>query len=759
MPSRKISCAIASALILLILYTWGCNRQPAPPLLSGEVKPYKGKPGIHINGRPEAPVLYALTDVPGGRWSWEEVPQHNIGAFCAQGIRMYQLDIFLEHLWFEDGSFSVETAQKQVRGVQEVCPDAAVFFRFHLNCPKWWMEKHPEENVFYDKSEPSPDEPIGLSRILEADPRNPVRSSMASEKWRSAASEKLKLFCEQFAQTAEGNALIGIQVAYGVYGEWHQWGIINYEADFSRPMADHFRRWLKEKYHRIEELRTAWGDPAISFEAVSVPNTEERTVTTESIFRHPVHGRKVVDYYECQHELVAGNIIHFCKVVKESWPRPIITGTFYGYFFSVFHRQAAAGHLALHKVLRSKYVDYLSGPQAYYPENGYHAGEPYRSRSLLHSIFLHGKLWLDEYDQQPRRSWPYLGEKDNREVYEKTLTENVSMIRRNMLFPLLKGQGLWLYDFGLGGMQLNPENDKNIQAGSGGYWDNPVYMENIGKVKALADQFLHQEYTTAADVLAVYDTESIMYLPSTVDNKCPVTHQMVDWTTLALYYSGALFDPIHLDDLDKVDISRYKAVVFFNVFVLSDADRELINTKIARENRHLIWMYAPGYIRGNEISLSFVSDITGIKLDTLSFYSRPSLRINPGFAEAPEQKAWGDYAPLFFIADEEAMVFGRYAGLNRPGFGYKKLPEYTSWYMGLPVSDPQVFRRIFEQAGVQFYGPVKDVVYGGGDLLMIHTVKEGVRVWEKDGRRFEVEFDEVPATKVVEVGSGEVVLD
>lgn len=760
MPARKIPPAsILFAILSAILCAWGCNRQPVPPQLSGEVKPYKGKPTIHINGRPESPVLYALTDVPGGRWSWEEVPQHNISAFCAQGVRLYQLDIFLEHLWFEDGSFSVEAAQKQVRGVREVCPEAGIFFRFHLNSPKWWLDQYPEENVVYDKAEPSPDEHIGLSRILEADPRNPVRSSMASEKWRSAASEKLKLFCELFSQTPEGNALTGIQVAYGVYGEWHQWGIINYEADFSRPMAGHFRSWLRSKYNSVEELQTAWGDPAITFEAVSVPNTEERAVTTAGIFRHPVKDRKVIDYYECQHELVADNIIHFCKVAKENWPRPIIAGAFYGYFFSVFHRQAAAGHLALHKVLQSEYIDYLSGPQAYYPENGYHAGEPYRSRSLIHSIFLNGKLWLDEYDQQPRRSWPYLGEKDNRQVYEKTLVENVSMIRRNMLFPLLKGQGLWLYDFGLAGMHLNPENDKNIQSGTGGYWDNPVYMENIGKAKAIADQFLHEEFASAADVLAVYDTESILYLPSTVDRKCPVTHQQINWTTLALYYSGALFDPVHIDDLGKVDISSYKAVVFFNVFVLSDADREAIKTKIAGENRHLIWMYAPGYVKGNEISPSFVSDITGINLDTLSFCPRPSLTIEPGFAEAPEQKAWGDYAPLFFIRDKEAKVLGQFAGLNQPGFGYKKLPEHTSWYMGVPISDPLVFRKIFEQANVNFYAPVKDVVYGGGNLLMIHTVKEGVKEFEKNGQRFEIEFDEAPATKVIDIRSGRVILE
>jgi hypothetical protein len=233
----------------MLIFVVGCinktNHENTPTTktaaLNAEVKQYKGKPTIHINSKPESPVIYALPDVPGGRWSWDEIPQHNIDQFCQQGVKLYQLDIFLDYLWFEDGGFSVEKAQKQINGVLEVCPDASVFFRFHVNAPKWWIAKHPEENVVYDGIEASADENIGLSRILEADPRTPIRSSMASEKWKKATSEKLAEFCAAFSKTEEGIALIGIQVAYGVYGEWHQWGIVKNEADFSLPMQHHFK--------------------------------------------------------------------------------------------------------------------------------------------------------------------------------------------------------------------------------------------------------------------------------------------------------------------------------------------------------------------------------------------------------------------------------------------------------------------------------------------------------------------------------------
>ena len=725
----------------------------------GEVKQYKGKPTIYINDKPESPIIYALTDVPGGRWSWDEIPQYNIDQFCQQGVKLYQLDIFLDYLWFEDGSLNIEKAQQQINGVLEVCPDASVFFRFHVNAPKWWIAKNIEENVVYDGVEASPDENIGLSRILEADPRTPIRSSMASEKWKKASSEKLAQFCKAFSKTKEGKSLVGIQVAYGVYGEWHQWGIVKNEADFSMPMQNHFKKWLQDKYKTNEQLQHAWNNQIITFEKVTVPTTKEREVISAGIFRDPIKDMKVIDYYTCQHDLVADNIIHFSKVVKENWPRPIITGTFYGYFFSVFGRQASGGHLSLQKILKSEYVDYLSGPQAYYTENGYHSGEPYRSRSLIHSVFLNKKLWLDEYDQQPRRTWPYLAVDDNREVYKKTVIENVSQIRRNMLFPLLKGQGLWLYDFGPASMHLNPENDTNKQSGTNGYWDNPIYMDNIGKIKKIADEFLHKEFTSAADVLAVYDTESIKYMPSTMDNPPPITHQLLNWTSLALYYSGAIFDPIHIDDLDKVNISQYKAVVFFNTFKMDKKDKEIIKTNVAAQNRHLIWIYAPAYISGKELSVASVSDMVNINLKTMQYNKTPKIKINKSFAIVPEQSAFMPYDPVFYIDDKEVEILGSYSGINRVGFGYKKSEKFSSWYIGVPIMDYQIFNKIFEKAGVTKYAEEKDIVYGGGDLIMIHSIKKGTKEFTYKNKKIQIPFDTVPGTKVINKITGDVTLD
>lgn len=728
--------------------------------LSAEVKFHNNRPAIFIDGVPQAPVLYALSDVPGGRWSWEELPRHNTKAFCEQGVRLYQLDIFLEHVWPAPDSFRLEIARRQIRGVREVCPQAAVFFRFHVNAPQWWVAQFPEESTVYDSVEAELDQPVSLGRMVEADPRHPLRNSLASQRWLDEAGEKLGQFCRELAQTPEGDALAGIQVASGVYGEWHYWGILKNEADFAEPMQGHFRRWLRQKYGADEALQRAWGDASIRIDSASVPTTVERERTSAGIFRDPVLDRKVIDYYQCQHELVADDIIHFCRIVKENWPRPIITGTFYGYFFSVFNRQAFGGHLALHRVLQSEYVDYLSGPQAYYPDSGYEPGEPYRSRSLIHSVWLNGKLWLDEYDQQPKRTWPFLATRDNRENYERNVTANISMIRRNVLFPLLKGQGLWFYDFGPAGMHLHKKNEVNDQAGTAGYWDHPDYMTNIGRLKSLADSILQRPFRSNADVLAVYDTETILYMPSTEQKKCPVTEHVINWSTLALYYAGVVFDPVHLNDLGKIDLAQYKAVIFFNTFLLDEKEKGLIRNQVAAEGRHLVWIYAPGYLDGQSIDPGFVSEVTGMQLDTFHSQDIPQFMPHPALGEIPPQTAKGPYDPVFYIRDKAVKVLGRYAENRLPAFGRKDLNDHTSWYMAVPPTDHRIFLHMLEAAGARIYSREKEIVYAGGDYLMWHTTVPGVKsVPLEDGRSFTFEVKEAPATVVLDLVSGELVLE
>ncbi|MEP7230179.1 MAG: hypothetical protein ABI691_08000 [Ginsengibacter sp.] len=736
------------SIILSIFFFYTVPPLAAQQPLSAEVKMFNGRGAIYLNGVPEYPMIYALTDVPGGRWSWEELPRYNLQNFCNHGVRLVQVDLAFDHVWKADGSINTDTAQKQLSGVLDVCPNAAIILRFHVNPPKWWQQKHPEENTVYADTTSMPDIDWGLQRIIEDDEENPTRHSLASARWKEEATVKLIEFLAKLKTLPEAKALAGIQVAGGVYGEWHYWGFINNEPDVSLPMQQYFHGWLKEKYGTDAALQKAWNDKQVTLSKAGLPTLNERRSTQAGIFRLPANERKVIDYYEAQHQVVADDIIHFCKVVKENWPRPIITGAFYGYYYAVFGRETAGGHLQLQRVLNSPYVDFLSAPGAYYPD-AREMGDPYRSRGLVTSVRLHGKLWLDEMDQQTF----LLPLKDT--AYKTTLQKSIAQTRRNLLFTFTNGAGLWFYDFGPSGFNGGP---RLVDHGSFGWWDEPTLMQDIGQMKKLLDSSFRKTYTSGADVLLVHSTETFYYTGS--DRTASyMGHWANNWVPPAVFRSGVVHDVVHVDDLDKVNLDQYKAIVLVNTWLLTPTQKNLIQNKVAKNGRHLIWLYASGYTDGKILSKEFTETVTGMRMQLL-----PQDTITTVIIKTEGEKEYRynvqnkAVKPLLIVQDKNATTLGVIANTHYTAFARKTQKQYTSWYLALPPAQPELWRSIFSAAGAHIYNDSGDIFYNGSGLLVVHTATGGSRTIRlKNGQEITLELP-ANSTTVLDAQTGKMLL-
>lgn len=736
---------------------------PSPPTsLQEEVPPrastvemVNGRPTIIINGEPMAPMFYALTDVPGGRWSWEELPQHTIATFCDRGIRLYQVDLFLAHMWTGDESLDISTARRQVNGVQSACPGAHVFFRLHLRAPQWWLRQHPEEWVVYADTGYVPEQKYGLLRVIEDDNHPVRRVSMASDRWRDEVTATLRRFLRAFSATPEGDALAGVQVANGVYGEWHNWGFYRNEPDVSTPMTRAYRSWLRATYGTHAALRAAWKNDAATFEAVEAPGMDARA--TAGVIRNPETEQAVIDYYKSMHRVVADNILHFAAVVKAEWPRPIIVGTFYGYYFSTFGRQAAGGHLQLQRVLESDAIDYLAGPQAYEPE-ATELGDPYRSRSLVATVRLHGKLWLDEMDVEP--TIPTL--RDAR--YDRLLQRSIANVRRNVAFSFTKGAGLWFYDFGVAGVDLDGFRYKH--KGRQGNWDHPAVMAEIEAMKALFEAEMQTPYQSEADVLFVYDTDSVYYTAS-LQGADPVSPTLIDYNTLAAFRSGVVFDPIHIDDLPRVDLSQYRVVVFGNTYLLSDRERTFIRERVARAGRHLVWFHAPGYVRyaasrrraHAQQDRDAVERLVQIDLEPVHLDQAPTVSVEAGAGPALRYTLGDEpVRPLFAVADDDAAAIGRFVETGQVAVARRRHPDHTAWFVSVPNQGAQPMAHILHQSGAHRYNTLGDLFYGGSGVLVMHTLEGGTRpVTLRNGTTVELALPPGPATVFIDPTTGTIV--
>lgn len=686
-------------------------------LLDSRITTHKGRPTITIDGEYFAPIIYSLTDCPGGRLSYEETPTEAISRFVNMGFKLFQFDIWFDDMWFSDGSFDISVARKQIRGVTDICKDAKVFFRFHTTPPKWWnLENMDQLTEFADTKARLEEYRPGVQRYLIQDLDPVYRHSFASKKWLDDSTNMLKRFIKEISATPEAASLVGIQPATGVYGEHHYWAFVSHEPDTSKCMQRAFRDYLHTKYKDDKTLQKAWGRTDVQIETACVPEMDQRLNNKDGIFRDPLLERAMSDYYDCQHTLVSNSVVHFCKVIKESWPCSIITGAFYGYYISLFGRSAAGGHLDEQTILTSKYVDCMCGPQAYDGQLRSLGGAG-SSRGLIESAFLHGKLWLDEMDQ-PEHTGTIMWGMPLFEQYESK-----QVLRRNTMFPLIKGGGLWYYDFG-------PYN-------TSGWWADKQYADEIVFLKNLSQKYMKQEYINPSDVLLVFDT-TVFKHTALNSQKDPITDAAcINVSYPAALKSGASIDTIYLSDIEKVDFSIYNCIVFMNTFILTQKQRKYIKQEVYGGNRHIVWFYAPGYLDDHSSDISLVNDITGFELYKETYSGAPLVEY-----KNLTYGLHGLYEKLYDTPSEFPQIdIFIPKDKKSPALTKRKAEDYTVWFSSIPFTTPEIFAEVFEEAGVHLYNNPGDSIISGMGLISVHTKEGGPKtIALKNGKLINIDF-------------------
>lgn len=722
---------------LLLLLLIGCpffvfSQKPK----TAQVRQYNNKPTLFVDDHAVTPDFYSLTHAYGARWSWEEVPQRNLKNFTDLGLRLFQLDLYFEDIWYKNAdTLDISKARRQVRGLLDVCPDAAVIIRVHVNAPFWWNEQNPQECTQYADG-PVDQRTYGPPFNNEdGDIDRPLRASLASLRWRKESGERLREFCTRMAATPEGNSVIGIHVSGGVYGEWHYWGFINHDPDTGPAMTAYYKEWLKRKYKSTQALQKAWGNNVnFDFTNITVPDSAERNYTADKGFRDPQKEQRVIDYFSAQQEAVAEDIEYFTSIVKKTWPRPLIVGVFYGYLHMTFCRQAAGGHLLIERILNCPTVDYLAAPQSYWGAAQL-AGGSGNSRGVIESAILHGKLWLDEMDNGHLQKTRVVDPARNSGSYDQ---QYLPVLQRSALYPLMRGTGLWYYDFG-------PRE-------SFGWWDHPVYLKSIREIKDLFDSRINVPYSPVADVLYVWDQESFLYVKN---GWTPVSYNLIDQSFEEVLRSGTVSDQIYLFDLDKVDLSKYKAILFMNVYKLSDEQKQFIKTKVATSGRTLIWNYLPGYTNSTSNSLEYVKTLTGFDISPFESQKSPEVSVSATSEtyafEAPVQ-------PMAVISDPKCEVLARLKDTGEAIVGRKRQKDWVSVYSTLPLHGTDFYRSLFKSAGCHIYNEANDFTYVNSGLMMVHTKEGGSRTLHlKNGKDVSLELPPY-STWILDAQTGQVLL-
>ena len=696
-------------------------------ILSCYVKTDSGRPKMYINDEPCVPVLYGMSDIPASA-SRTVMSQRNIGLFADCGIDIVQVDCCLYRGWRKAEPFDIAPISEEVAGVLEANPKAAVMIRLHMNAPYWWMRDHMEENTVFEGVEAIDNGDYG--RLIDGDHRVPyLRTSLASELWKKEAGEKLATFCQQLGQMEEGNRVIGIQVACGTFGEWHYWGVLEGEPDYSKPMVERLRRRLKEKYVTVENLQKAWKDDTVTFENAQLATSAMRYAGTHGWIREGQEEARVIDTCQCIQSSVPDAINYFAEIIHKSFPRPIIAGTFYCYFLNGHNeRSQIGGHLEPMTLLDSEHVDFLCGPFPY--KRNREIDGMGISRGLLESIRLHGKLWLTEMDQPPIGYLEYQGGDPAK------LKENCTILKRNALDSVSRGMGFWYYD------HRDQVKSHVSWYRKKGWWDHPVLLETIHKLQNVFDRYSRTPYEGQADVLLVYDRESYYYMNFNVYSRTELD------VIYGISHSGVAYDCIYAEDLDKCDLSRYKCVVMACVPFIRKERREKLQRMLYADNRHVVWLYAGGYADDVTTHIDNITEMTHFTVQKSE--TAKSYQYNGVVYEIPEY-----VEERFCVNDADATSFLNYDNGECAG-AYKEHENGVSWYLGWLPESPYIWIEIFRKANVHFYVNPGNVATVGSGIVAIEVMNEqGNTIRMKDGRVITV-----PAEKntlvAVDASTGEI---
>ena len=665
---------------------------------------------------PSPPILYCLSDIPGSR-SYTAQAQKNIAAFAKEGISFVSADTGLHLGWHKIAPFDPEPLRAEIAGVLDANPDARIYLRLHVNPPYWWIRDHVEEQIVYrDKGGDHYGVDEGESdRLIRWDGEHRVmRCSLASELWKKEAGEILALFLDSLTGTREGEALAGIQIASGMFGEWHNWG-----TDVGKPAVARFRRYLEEKYKTTDALRAAWNDPGVTFETAGY-HPEHYRPGDDGNFRDPRKSRFVMDAQECMQISIAETIIHFCRIAKEHRPDTMV-GAFCGYYLGTSPYLGAHNAVELiRKAHDEGVIDFHCGPFCYM-ENRKPDAVPLQ-RALIESSRLHGMLWLTEMDQHPE------GLEYHRTGDPAKFWETVSVLRRNTFQTLLAGEGFWYYDHRIvPGLKI--AGSELSEAGSiyrkSGWWDNPLLMHEIRKIQDVAVKYCSGDLTekrTCADVLFVCDTHSYYCRFNPQDKQYP-THE-------AIVRSGVVYDLIYADDLPIAELDRYKCVIFSNVCLMTKERREQF--RALTEGKTRVWLYAEGFCDDVTLDEANVSATVGMEV------RRTSGQSSYTFGNETVEFGEASYSPQFAAVEAEDLeVLGRY-----PDGSIAAAKRGKDVWFAAPQLTASIMRSVFTAAGVNIWVTSGEPVMAGCGLVLLNSPKGGRRTLHlPDGRTI---TDELP---------------
>lgn len=622
--------------------------------------------------------------------------------------------------WLDIDVWDYSGIDERVSFVLDANPEALIMPRINLGTPRWWLVQNPGELEILDNGETLYDEPNRNPTL----PKDRAFPSLASKKWRNDIGNSLRKLIQHIQNSEYADNIFGYFLAGMDTEEWYHWSSGSDQlAGYSKHTRLAFQQWLKKKYKTNKKLQQAWNKPSITFDRVTVPTRDERYDSASGTLRDPSQKMHVIDFYLFYNDIIPETIDHFAKALKEETNNKKVVGAFYGYMYE-FGGDPEYGHNALARYNQSKYLDFIFVTASYY-NRALASGGDYM-RSPAYSVQLNGKLWYHDNDTCSFMA-PKVWGVDNKapEEYPDTIKHHFSMLG----YTDTAQKSIWMYRRSLG-FTLCHDMYESFFDLHGGYFDHPELMKEVKTINRVVEKSAHHDRSSISEILVISDESSCSYTKF----RNSLLNQSLLNTQWALIKIGAPCDHLLIDDLDKIDPSRYKLVIFLNNYNVTQSQRRLIQKRLQNNNRYLLWCYAPGYFQESQQSEEFMNELTGITIKSSNNNQNftPQIQIVStntivsGLTKTivgPNLKG----IDRFYIDDDRAIVLGRHPKTKDTTFAMKDMGTWKSIYSITPVLSPDIYRAIAQKAGVHLFNEANDTFYANASYICLHAREAGER--------------------------------
>lgn len=466
--------------------------------------------------------------------------------------------------------------------------------------------------------------PYWLTRKLAYDSFAEISLAASDTQWLKIATEWMVDFIA-YSEKKYGDRIDAYILSGGGTSEWYEYD----RGRSSRVKNAAWRQWCARNGLSL-------GEDAPSESSLG-------RAKHENVVYDPAAEPEKTQYWRFHNEVIADAVLHFAKAARPRIGKEKELGVFFGYYLVSDNKLVSFGHLDYERVFASPDIDFFISPGTYNDRMIGGGSGP----QLVHGTALrYGKRYLHEIDHRTHtvgggNAW-------------KTQAEDVAGLTREASFALINHASLWWFDMW------------------GGFYQQEETRKLIGQLRKISDTYEEDRSPSIAEALLIADPQSAYC----VNEKMPHASAMARGFRDKLNRTGAPFDVYSFNDIPAIDVSRYKVVFLPATLLITPERAEVLNTHLLKDDRTIVWVYAPGISDGKSLDVARVRQWTGSEYGTM------------GPATVPMEGWTSVYA-----------------------FEYKTMT-------------PATLRDIMRRAGVHLYTEDETPVYANQRLLAIH-VKEG----------------------------------